>query len=383
MLSFGNQSWRRKTTFGGSGHSRLLKILHIDPERNWGGGEAQVLGLLTYLAEKGHQNDLLTHPHGRLFAQSQNLTVRTRALVARNDLDLGAILLLRRLIREEKYDIVHLHTKRAHALSLWLPRGRGTPKYVVTRRMDYPIAKGWITHQFYNRRTDGVIAISKAIAALLTEAGVDPQKVRLIHSGVDARRFDSTPGRPNSDSHVPVVGNVAVMEERKGHRYLLEAARLLKDRGHRIRYVLAGDGSLKSALEEMVKTLGLSEEVSFVGFVSDVPTFLAGLDVFAMPSLFEGLGIAALEAMAAGKAVLATHVGGLAESVVDSVTGFLVPPRDSAALAGALAKLVGDESLSREMGRRGAERVREHFSLEEMARKNEAYYYDVLLEENA
>jgi glycosyltransferase involved in cell wall biosynthesis len=367
---------------GGSGHSRLLKILHIDPERNWGGGEAQVFGLLTYLAEKGHQNDLLTHPHGKLFTQSQKLNVRARALVARNDLDLRAILPLRGLIRKEQYDIVHLHTKRAHALSVWLPHGSVAPKYVVTRRMDYPVTKGWTTRQLYNHRADGVIAISKAIAELLTEGGVDPQKIRLIHSGVDAHRFDSIVGRAHFDSNVAIVGSMAVMEERKGHRYLLEAARLLKDRGHRIKYLLAGDGSLKSALEKTVIALGLSHEVNFVGFVSDVPLFLAGLDIFVMPSLFEGLGVAVLEAMAAGKAVVATNVGGLVESVSDSVTGFLVPPRDSKALADALAKLVGDEMLSREMGKRGAERVREHFSLEEMARRNEAYYY-ALLEENA
>lgn len=367
---------------GGSGHSRLLKILHIDPEKNWGGGEAQVLGLLTYLAAKGHQNDLLTHPQGKLFAQSQKLNVRARALVARNDLDLRAILPLRRLIREEKYDIIHLHTKRAHALAAWLPHGSFAPKYVVTRRMDYPVNKGWTTRQLYNRTADGVIAISNAIAELLTEGGVDPYKIRLIHSGVDSRRFEWIAAQPHSDSDVTIVGNVAIMDERKGHRYLLEAARLLKDRGYRIKYLLAGDGSLKATLEKLVIELGLSEEVSFVGFVSDVPRFLAGLDIFVMPSLFEGLGVAALEAMAAGRAVVATNVGGLAEAVADTVTGFLVPPRDSSALAEALAKLVGDKSLSHEMGKRGAERVREHFSVEEMARKNEAYYY-ALLEENA
>jgi glycosyltransferase involved in cell wall biosynthesis len=367
---------------GGSGHNRLLKILHIDPERNWGGGEAQVFGLLTYLASKGHRNELLTHPQGKLFRQSQKLDVNVRAFVIRNDLDLGSGLKLRRLIREEKYDIVHFHTKRAHALCLWLPRGPQTPKYVVTRRMDYPVTKGWYTRQLYNRKVDGVIAISKPIVELLTEAGVDPKKIRLIHSGVDARRFEPVGERGKSDSEVVVMGSVAVMEERKGHRYLLEAARLLKDRGHRLRYLLAGDGSLKSDLEKMVAALGLSEEVSFVGFISDVPAFLAGIDIFVMPSLYEGLGVAVLEAMAAGKAVVAANVGGLAESVIDSETGFLVPPRNSQALADAIAKLAGEKSLAYQMGRRAAERVREDFTLEAMAMKNEAYYY-AMLEGNA
>src|SRR5262250_508327 len=135
MLSSGRQSWKRRTTLGGSGHSRLLKILHIDPERNWGGGEAQVLGLLTYLAAKGHRNELLTHPQGRLFAQSRQLDVQTHGFAVRNDFDVRSGLRLRRLIRKGKYDIVHFHTKRAHALSLWSPHGESAPKYVVTRRM--------------------------------------------------------------------------------------------------------------------------------------------------------------------------------------------------------------------------------------------------------
>jgi len=360
---------------GGSGHSRLLDILHIDPERNWGGGEAQVFGLLSYLAEKGHRNVLPTHPQGQLFSQSQKLSVKTRALIARNDFDLRAALRLRRIIYEEQYDIVHLHTKRAHALSLWLPRGARRPKYLVTRRMDYPITKGWYTHQLYNCRVDGVIAISNPIFELLTAAGVDPKKIRLIHSGVDAHRFELISLRPNFDSALPVVGSLAVMEERKGHRYLLEAARLLKQRGQRIRYLLGGDGSLKNELEKIVARLGLNEDVSFPGFVSDVPSFLEDVDVFVMPSLFEGLGVAALEAMAAGKPVVATNVGGLAESVIDSVTGLLVPPRDPRALAEAVGKLVGDRSLAGEMGKRADERVREHFTLKKMAEKNEAYYY--------
>ena len=363
---------------GGSGPSRLLRILHIDPERNWGGGEVQVFGLLTYLAARGHRNDLLTHPQGRLFAESQKLNVRAQGFAVRNDFDVKSGFRLRRLIREQKYDIVHFHTKRAHALALWLSRRGDDPKYVVTRRMDYPIAKGWYTDMLYNRRVDGVVAISQPIVEILVKAGVDPKRICRIHSGVDASRFGLSADRPRPDSDPVVVGSAAVMEERKGHRYLLEAARLLKDRGYQIRYLIAGEGSLRKSLEAMVETLGLREEVRFAGFISDVAAFLAGIDIFAMPSLYEGLGVAVLEAMAAGKPVVATNVGGLAESIIDSMTGFLVAPRDSQALADAIGKLAGEKSLAHEMGQRGAARVQEHFSLETMTAKNEAYYYALL-----
>jgi glycosyltransferase involved in cell wall biosynthesis len=361
-----------------SGDSRNLKILHIDPERNWGGGEAQVLGLLTYLSAKGHRNDLLAHPGGLLSKRCQTVDVRLRPLVMRNDIDLRFVPALRRLIRDGAYDIVHFHTKRAHTLALWLPRGKGCPKYLVTRRMDYPEKPGWLTDRLYNRRVDGVVAISQAIAGLLASAGVEPKKIRCIPSGIEPGHFELEPGLAARGNVATVVGCLGSIEERKGHRYLIEAAAKLKAEGFKIHCRFAGDGPMRAALESEIGRAGLRDEVSFVGFVDDAPTFLACVDLLAMPSLFEGLGVAALEAMAASKPVVASRVGGLAESVVDGVTGLLVAPRDVDALASAIAKLVRSPTLAKSMGRQGRDRVRQYYSLENMARQNEAYYFELL-----
>lgn len=363
---------------GGSGDSRALKILHIDPEKNWGGGEAQVLGLLTYLSARGHRNELLAHPSGLLYSRCQKLDVRARPLVMRNDIDLRCVPALRRLIAEMAYDIVHFHTKRAHTLALWLPRGAGHPKYLATRRMDYPESRGWLTDRLYNRRVDGVVAISRTIADLLARAGVERQKIRCIPSGIEARRFELERAPDEREEGVVIIGCLGGLEERKGHRYLIEAAARLKADGIKARYRIAGAGPLRAELEAEATRVGLRNEVSFVGFVDDPALFLAGVDLVVMPSLFEGLGVAALEAMAAGKPVIASGVGGLAEAVVDGVTGLLVPPRDGAALAAAIAKLVGGPALAKTMGLQGRERVRQHFSMENMARQNEAYYFELL-----
>jgi len=363
---------------GGNGDNRLLKILHIDPEKNWGGGEAQVLGLLVYLSGKGHRNDLLADPNGALFERCRKLNVTRRSFSMRNDLDLRAVPALRRLIRAEDFDIVHFHTKRAHALSLWLPRVRTRPKYVVTRRMDYPERPGWYSHCLYNQRVDGVVAISQAIGDLLAQAGVDGHKIRRISSGVDPGRFEEGGSRLDRSDGVKTIGCVAGLDARKGHQFLLEAAAALKAQGFKLQYQLAGDGPLRAELENHATRLGLRDEVSFLGFVADTAAFLADIDLFVMPSLFEGLGVAVLEAMAAGKPIIATRVGGLTESVIDGVTGLLVPPGDAAALASAIARLARSPSLAAEMGRHGRERVLQHFTLEQMARQNESYYYELL-----
>src|SRR5262245_51944818 len=206
MLSSGSWKIRSEKILSGSGCNRLLKILHIDPERDWGGGEAQVVGLLTYLAAQGHRNELLGHPQGLLWSRCQPLGVKTRPLAVRNDLDLRCIPALRRLIIRERYDLVHLHTKRAHALSFWLPRHRGGPKYLVTRRMDYPEARNLYTRTLYNRRVDGVVAISKAIQDGLIRAGVDGQKIRVIYSGIETAKYDSLPVKNCAPGESLVVG---------------------------------------------------------------------------------------------------------------------------------------------------------------------------------
>lgn len=354
---------------------RPLKILHVDPERLWGGGERQVVGLLGYLSRRGHANHLLCHPDGPLAREARKIGTTIHPLGLVNDLDLRPVLRVRRLIRDERYDVIHFHTKRAHALAAWLGGARRGSTRVVTRRMDYPIRRGWYDRYLYNRAVDGVIAISDGIAALLVEGGVGREKIRVIYSGVDPEPFEKI--APPAGAGV-VIGTVAVLEERKGHRFLLEAAAELKRQGRPMKYRIAGDGSEKENLKTLARSLGLEEEVEFLGFVSDVPAFLSSIDVFVLPSLFEGLGVAALEAMAAAKPVVATNVGGLRELVADRTTGVLVPPADSSALARAIAELVSERERMREMGESGRARVREHFTMEGMAQKSESYYYELL-----
>jgi glycosyltransferase involved in cell wall biosynthesis len=351
-------------------------VLHIDPERAWGGGERQVAGLLEYLSARGHQCLLLCHPEAPLSEKAKRIGVPTLSIRMRNDLDPRPAFFFRNVVRSGNYDIIHFHTKRAHSLALWLGRLRSKSKIVVTRRMDYPIKPGWYTSFLYNRQTDGIVAISKKIAAVLLEGGVRRETIRVIYSGVEPELFYAADARRNGGPLV--VGTLAGLVRRKGHRYLLEAAARLKQQGVRLRYCFGGEGPERRDLQELALRLGLRDEVSFLGFVSDAPRFLSSIDIFALPSLFEGLGVAVLEAMAAGKPVVASAVGGIPELVEDQTTGILVPPGDFEALAGALSRLASDPERVRAMGEIGRETVRHRFTMEQMALQNEAFYYDVL-----
>jgi glycosyltransferase involved in cell wall biosynthesis len=348
-----------------------VRILHVDPERGWGGGEVQVLALARALRARGHDVRLAVDPAGRLAAAAANAGLPTAVLRVRNHLDALAGLRLRRLARHA--DVVHFHTARAHALAPFV--GGGPPWRVVTRRMDYVPVGGPYARFLYNRAVDVVIAISEGVRAALLSAGVEPGRIRVVPSGIDPEALAPPPGARETlrtawgvPPEAVLVLALGALERRKGHAVLLAAAAHAPG----LHYVVCGDGSERDALGRAAASLGSA--VRFVGFRTDVAACLAAADVVALPSLHEGLGVAALEAMAAGRPVVASRVGGLAEVVVDEVTGLLVPPGDAAALGRALARLGADPGLRARLGAAGRARVLARYTVTQMAEGTLACY---------
>lgn len=354
-----------------------MRVLHVDPETGWGGGEVQVMLLLEELAARGHTVHLAADPAGRLAAAAAAAGVVVRPLRARSHVDLRAGVALRLLATG--YDVVHFHTARAHALAPAVRRGEA--RLVVTRRMDYVPAGGFYARFLYNRAVDAVIAISEGVRAALLRAGVRPERIRVVPSGVDAARL-APPQHARAtlrrewglgDDEVAVLIPGA-LERRKGHVVLLTAAAGIAALVPSLRYVFCGEGRERAALERAAAPLG--RRILFAGFRTDVPACLAAADVVAMPSLQEGLGVAALEAMAAGRPLVASRVGGLAEAVVSEESGVLVPPGDPVALGAALARLARDPDLRARLGAAGRARVLAHYGSARMAEGTLACYED-------
>jgi glycosyltransferase involved in cell wall biosynthesis len=349
-----------------------MRILHVDPERGWGGGEVQVMTLLRELGRRGHVSTLAADAGGPLLRAAGEIGVGTAPLRIRNNFDVRAGLRLRRLVRG--HDVVHFHTARAHAMAP-LCRGAGA-RLVVTRRMDYVPAGGPYVRLLYNRAVDAVIAISEGVRDALVRGGVEPARIRVVPSGIDVERLAAPPaagaalrGEWGIGPDAVAVVVLGALERRKGHAVLLAAAAEL---GDDLRYVFCGDGSERAALE--AAAAGLPGRVVFAGFRRDVAACLAAADVVAMPSLHEGLGVAALEAMAASRPVVASRVGGLGEVVVDGETGVLVPPSDPAALAAGLARVARDPGLRARYGAAGRARVLAVYSGARMAEGTLACY---------
>ena len=352
-----------------------MRVLHVDPERRFGGGEVQVLGLARELAARGVGAALAVDPRGRLAGMAAAAGIETIALPIAHHLDVRAGLRLRRLAR--RFDAVHFHTARAHAMAPLCARAGA--RLVVTRRMDYVPAGGPYARWLYNRAVDVVIAISEGVRAALLAAGVRAERIRVVPSGVDLGRVAAPPdARPTTRAAWGAAADEVVvlvpgaLERRKGHAVLLAAAARLPPSGPPVRFVFAGAGREEAALRRLAGRLG--GRVAFVGFRTDLGAMLAGADVVAMPSLQEGLGVAALEAMAAGRPVVASRVGGLGEAVVDGETGLLVPPGEPAALARALAELAADPARRARLGAAGRARVLARYTMAQMAEGTLACY---------
>jgi glycosyltransferase involved in cell wall biosynthesis len=350
-----------------------MEILHVDPERGWGGGEVQVVSLLRELAARGHRSRVAADPRGRLAREAAAAGIPVEALPVANAIDVRAGLRLRRLVAG--HDVVHFHTARAHALAPFCRR-RGV-RLVVTRRMDYVPRGGPYARWLYNRAVDVVIAISDGVRAALVRAGVDAARIRVVPSGIDPAAVEAPPGARTTvraawaaspdDVLVVVLG---ALERRKGHAVLLDAATRLD--WLPLRYVFCGEGSEHASLAAAAAPLG--DRVVFAGFRSDVAACLAAADVVALPSLHEGLGVAALEAMAAGRPVVASRVGGLGEVVVDGETGVLVSPGDPASLAEALRGLASAPARRAALGQAGRARVLARYTAARMAEGTLACY---------
>jgi glycosyltransferase involved in cell wall biosynthesis len=238
--------------------------------------------------------------------------------------------------------------------------------------VEFPIKSNRFSRKKY-AEADAVVAISESVREVLRQGGVPAERIEVIPSGIDFSPFTENKDKDflrrefgfAADDFL--VGIVAHLDDSKGHKTLIDAARFLKSRSSKIKIVIIGTGKLEIELAEQARGLGVNDLVFFLGFRDDVPRLLASLDLFVLTSNAEGLGTSIMDAMASRLPVVATWVGGIPEVVVDRETGLLIPPRRPEDLAEAILKLYSDRALARRLGERGFEVVREKFSAEAMA----------------
>lgn len=316
-------------------------------------------------------------------ARERGFAVRARSM--RNTFDLPAVLGLARDLRAAGADLVHFHTARAHWLGGLAARLIGVPA-VATRRMDKRLRPGLRTRLTYASLARRTAAISGSVQAQLEAGGVPRARLVRIEDAVDPQTLRPSRSREAVRAELgagpgdSVLLTLGALVERKGHDLALRAAAELASGGRDVRLWIAGEGPARESLEALAAELGLGERARLLGARADVPDLLAAADVFLMPSRAEGLGVAALEAMAAGRPVVATRVGGLGEAVQHERTGLLIERPDAALLAAALARLLDDPALASRLGAAGPARITERYHASRMCAAYEALYREVLAE---
>lgn len=291
-------------------------------------------------------------------------------------------------LKEEKPEVVHGLLFHAYILAAFAARIAGVPIIITSRRgLSYFKARKphyLLAERLANRMTDLIVANSGAVREdVIRQEKVEPSKARVVYNGIDPSLYE-VPADPTLraslgiSEKVKIVGVVANLIHYKGHRFLLQACPEVKRKIPEARILLIGDGPLRGELEALAKELHVKEEVLFLGSRQEIPELLALMDLAVLPSLEEGFPNAVLEAMAAGKPVVATKVGGIPEAVVHGETGLLVPPKDPEALAQAITSLLSDPELARKMGHAGRERVNKAFGLDRMIREMEGLYEELI-----
>lgn len=368
------------------------KVLHLITRLPVGGAEKVLVDVVRRLDPARYESLVCCiQAKGELAAELEKSGVRVLCLdrMQSKRFDWRAVRDLTRLLRTERVALLHSHLYHANLYGRIAALLARVPA-VATVHNVYTRSK--LHRRLLNRllaqATARVIAVSDEIRAdLIAQDRIDRRKVVVIHNGIDVRRVESTLTHEQARERLGIgenelaLGCVARLEQQKGHRFLLEACAALKQDaalGPRLRLLVVGDGRLRGDLETQARALGLASSASFLGTRQDVPDILRALDIYVMPSLWEGLSIAMLEAMAAGLPIVISDVSGAAQALGDNEHGVRVPPGDAAALADALRSLARDPGRRRALAVSARQRVQERFSIDAMMSQLATVYDDAL-----
>ena len=299
----------------------------------------------------------------------------------RKGIEAGVLARLYRCFRQERARVVHTHQFPQLLFSCLPARAYGA-RIVHTEHEFYTYRDNARARRLFKpllRFCSALTVVGPEIERYyIDELGVPPQRIRVIANAVDIAQFNTSAResriRLGLAAEDLVFGIVGRLEREKDHGTLLRAFRRLADQRPATRLLIVGEGSLRRELEDSTRSLGLERNVTFLGMRSDIPELLAAFDVFVLSSVHEGVPLSVVEAMGAGKPVIATDVGGLRLLVKHSVNGLLVPPSDPAAFEAAMSTLAANPELRQSMGARSGQIARESFSVSNMINQYQEIY---------
>lgn len=360
-----------------------LRIVHSEAATSFGGQEGRIFKEMHAMRARGHHLEAICQPRAQLTERLRDAGFTVHAVDMAGPVNyLKGVAAVRKILKAGRFDVLNTHSRRDTVIAALAGRMAGTPLIVRTRHLSNPVGSMWS----YTVLPHRVTAVSDHVRKYLITRGVPPEKIATVYSPivlpapVERSTLRGELGLADDDV---VVGCVAVMRATKGHKDLIDAIAPLMATRPKLHLVFVGAGSpVFEQTQAYVAERGLQHRIHLMGTRRDVPNLLAGFDLFALATQQEASGTVFVEAQASGLPVIGTNVGGVSEMFRDGVTGFLVPPKDPAALTAALARLIDDPALRRAMGEAGRKMVWEEgvFSPARLAETTEAIYLRWLAE---
>lgn len=366
--------------------SNKIRLLEMLTNFHIGGTERQVANLALGIDASHFDLHLACLRHsGELLAELETLPVpRSEFRIGRlySPKTLWQGIRLAQYVRRNLIQIVHSYGFYPNVFTIPVARLAGASVVVASIRntCDLLTPMQRRLQKMVCRLADCILVNADAIRENLVNEGYDPGKIVVIRNGITLSRFARKERGAALRQELGLrpaarlVGLFSRLNPMKGVPYFLEAAAALAERFPDVCFLVVGDGAIKAELEKQACHVGLGRRIVFTGFRNDVPELLSEAAVSVLPSLSEGTSNTLLESMAAGVPVVATAVGGNPEVIEHGTSGLLVPPRDSAALAAATARLLEDRELAARLGQAGMRRVRELFSIEASVHETEHLY---------
>ncbi|MHC1742028.1 MAG: glycosyltransferase family 4 protein [Syntrophobacteraceae bacterium] len=359
-------------------------ILHTEASNGWGGQEIRIFREMLGMRDRGYRMLVATPPGTALASRAGNAGVETFAVSMDRTRMLSGVSFMRRLIREQGVDLINTHSSSDSWIGSIAGRLEGIA-VLRTRHISSAVSASLPTRWLYGRLCDEVITTGEFIRSqLIRDLRLSPDRVFSIPTGIAGDAFNGASGaRFRGEFEIPetapVLGIAAVLRSWKGHLDLLDAMASVRELIPDARLLIVGEGPMRQRILSKIRDLGLEGYAILTGYREDIVSVLAAIDVAVMASYAsEGIPQFALQAMSAGKPVVATRVGGIPEVVQEGVTGLLVEPRRPDLLAQAVVTLLNDPGARHRMGDRARERASANHSFEGMLDKIEATYRRLL-----
>ncbi len=369
----------------------MIKVVHVVSDTNIGGAGRWLLNFLKEVNREVFDIKTIVPEQSLLTNEIKKLNGQVVEMphMADQSFDMQAVKSLYQFFKYEKPDIVHTHANLSARVAAKMA---GVKHVIYTKHcIDPPLTDGIkksMKALGNNLLSDRAIAVSNAVKDNLIDAGIPDSKITVIHNGVDKLKEltdvekDAIRMQWGIKQNEIVIGIFARLEEVKGHRYLIDAVRIITNEFENIKLLIVGTGSLEQTLKDQVKKLELTDHVIFTGYINDITLLMNIIDINVISSTSEAICLSIIEGMSIGKPCVATITGGIPEVVQEGYNGKLVPIEDATALSNAIQALIKDEELRKKMGENARAFMDKHFTAHEMTRKLEEVYKNLELKQN-